>query len=151
MTILLFASFTFFVIIGMPVAFTLGLSSLVAIVLTGTAPLTVIVQRMFASIDSFSLMAIPMFILAGGIMDIGGISRRIVNFANIFVGAVKGGLAMVGVLGSMIFAGVSGSAVADTAAMGMVLIPSMIEKGYDKEFSGSVIAAATAPTMTYSP
>ncbi|HQL37243.1 MAG TPA: TRAP transporter large permease [Bacillota bacterium] len=142
MTILLFASFTFFVIIGMPVAFTLGLSSLVAIVLTGTAPLTVIVQRMFASIDSFSLMAIPMFILAGGIMDIGGISRRIVNFANIFVGAVKGGLAMVGVLGSMIFAGVSGSAVADTAAMGMVLIPSMIEKGYDKEFSGSVIAAA---------
>ncbi len=142
MTAILFATFAILCLIGVPIAFVLGLASVFAFIDDGTYTLTLVAQRMFTAIDSFSLMAIPFFIFAGSIMDVGGISRRIVNFAYIFVGAIRGGLAMVGVIGSMIFAGVSGSAVADTAAMGTILIPRMVEKGYSKKFAAGLIAAA---------
>ncbi|MDK2801010.1 MAG: C4-dicarboxylate transporter, DctM subunit [Clostridiales bacterium] len=142
MTGILFITFIILVLIGMPIAFTLGLASTAALLKAGGYPLTVVVQRMFTAIDTFSLMAIPFFMLAGGLMESGGISRRIVNFANIFVGTVKGGLAIVGVISSMFFAGVSGSAVADTAAMGSILIPAMSEKKYDRSFASAVIAAS---------
>ena len=142
MTTTLFSSFVILCLLGVPIAFVLGLSSVFAFIYHGEYPFTLVVQRMFTALDGFSLMAIPFFIFAGGIMDIGGISRRIVNFSFIFVGTVRGGLAMVGVIGSMIFAGVSGSAVADTAAMGTILIPRMVEKGYTKGFAAALIAAA---------
>lgn len=142
MTTTLFSSFVILCLLGVPIAFVLGLSSVFAFIYHGDYPFTLVVQRMFTALDGFSLMAIPFFIFAGGIMDIGGISRRIVNFSFIFVGTVRGGLAMVGVIGSMIFAGVSGSAVADTAAMGTILIPRMVEKGYTKGFAAALIAAA---------
>lgn len=142
MTSTLFSVFIVLVLMGVPISFTLGLASVAALLESGRYPLTLVAQRMFTSIDTFTLMAIPFFILAGGFMDVGGISRRIVRFANIFVGSIRGGLAMVGVLGSMIFAGVSGSAVADTAAMGTILIPEMVKKGYDKGFAAGLIAAA---------
>ena len=141
MTTTLFSSFVILCLLGVPIAFVLGLSSVFAFIYHGEYPFTLVVQRMFTALDGFSLMAIPFFIFAGGIMDIGGISRRIVNFSFIFVGTVRGGLAMVGVIGSMIFAGVSGSAVADTAAMGTILIPRMVEKGYTKGFAAALIAA----------
>ncbi len=142
MTATLFSSFVILCLLGVPIAFVLGLSSVFAFIYHGDYPFTLVVQRMFTALDGFSLMAIPFFIFAGGIMDIGGISRRIVNFSFIFVGTVRGGLAMVGVIGSMIFAGVSGSAVADTAAMGTILIPRMVEKGYTRGFAAALIAAA---------
>ena len=142
MATILFLSFVVFCVIGVPIAFALGLASIVAFIYDGGYPLTLVVQRMFTAVDGFSLMAIPFFIFAGGIMDVGGISKRIVNFAYIFVGTIRGGLAIVGVIGSMIFAGVSGSAVADTAAMGTILIPRMVEKGYPKRFAAGLIAAA---------
>lgn len=142
MTTTLFSSFVILCLLGVPIAFVLGISSVFAFIYHGDYPFTLVVQRMFTALDGFSLMAIPFFIFAGGIMDIGGISRRIVNFSFIFVGTIRGGLAMVGVIGSMIFAGVSGSAVADTAAMGTILIPRMVEKGYTKGFAAALIAAA---------
>ncbi|MHC1761168.1 MAG: TRAP transporter large permease [Negativicutes bacterium] len=142
MTSTLFTAFVVLVLAGIPISFTLGLASVAALLEAGRYPLTLVAQRMFTSIDGFSLMAIPFFILAGGFMDVGGISYRICRFASVFVGTIRGGLAMIGVLGSMIFAGVSGSAVADTAAMGSILIPAMIEKKYDKGFAAGLIAAA---------
>ena len=142
MIALMFVVFAIFVAFGVPIAFALGLASAGGMVYHGGFKLVLVVQRMFTAMDSFSLMAIPFFMLAGSLMDGGGISRRIVNFANVFVGWITGGLAMVGVLGSMIFASVSGSAVATTAAMGTVLIPSMEEKKYDRGFSAAVIAAS---------
>ena len=142
MITLMFIIFAIFVAFGVPIAFALGLASAAGMAYHGGFNLVLVVQRMFTAMDSFSLMAIPFFMLAGSLMDGGGISRRIVNFANVFVGWITGGLAMVGVLGSMIFASVSGSAVATTAAMGTVLIPSMEEKKYDRGFSAAVIAAS---------
>jgi C4-dicarboxylate transporter DctM subunit len=142
MTAILFGTFAVLCLVGVPIAFVLGLASILAFLYDGGYPLTLVVQRMFTALDGFPLMAIPFFIFAGGLMDIGGISRRIVNFAYIFVGTIRGGLAMVGVIGSAIFAGVSGSAVADTAAMGTILIPRMIEKGYTRSFSAGLIASA---------
>jgi C4-dicarboxylate transporter DctM subunit len=108
----------------------------------GLIPPSVIVQRMYTSLDSFALAAIPFFLLAGDLMGAGGISRRLINFANALVGHIRNGLAMVNVLTSMFFAGISGSAVADTSAIGAVLIPAMIEEGYDMDFS--VVITATS-------
>lgn len=142
MITVLFIGFAVFVLFGMPIAFALGLASVAGMLYHGGFNLVIVVQRMFTAMDSFSLMAIPFFMLAGSLMDVGGISRRIVNFANVFVGWITGGLAMVGILGSMIFASVSGSAVATTAAMGAVLIPPMEEKKYGRGYSAAVIAAA---------
>ena len=142
MLLVLFGTFLFLVIVGMPISFALGLSSVASLVFVGGYDLTVVVQRMFTAVDSFSLMAIPFFMLAGSLMEVGGLSKRIVNFAYSFVGFITGGLGMVGVISSMIFAGVSGSAVATTAAMGSILIPSMEEKKYDRGFSAALLAAA---------
>ena len=140
--LILFGVFLVLLVFGMPISFALALASVAALLNLGTYDLTVIVQRMFTSINSFSLMAIPFFMLAGELMEVGGISRRIVNFANAFVGWITGGLAMACVLGSMIFAGVSGSAVATAAAMGSILVPAMEEKKYGKGYSASVVATA---------
>jgi tripartite ATP-independent transporter DctM subunit len=111
------------------------------ITMGGISP-SIIAQNMVRGIDNFPLMAVPFFILAGEIMNVGGISRRIVNFAKALVGHVVGGLGYVAVLGSMIFAGVSGSAVADTSAIGSILLPVMDKEGYDKRKSTALICSA---------
>ena len=103
---------------------------------------------MFGGTDSTVLQAVPFFLLAGALMDKGGISRRLINFANVLVGWVTGGLAMVSVVASMFFAGISGSAAADSAAVGSVMIPAMARKGYAKDFAAALIACAgTIGTM----
>ncbi|QGP93694.1 C4-dicarboxylate TRAP transporter large permease protein DctM [Neomoorella glycerini] len=130
------------IFIGVPVAFSLGLGSLAALLSNGHLPLTVIPQRMMVNIDSFSLMAIPFFILAGEVMSTGTMSRRLVNFATAVVGHLRGGLGIVDVVASTIFAGISGSAAADTAAIGSIMIPPMIKKGYRPGFAASLQAAA---------
>lgn len=142
MITVLFLSFIVFLFMGVPVAFSLGLSSLIYLVGSGI-PLMVIPQRMFAGINSFTLLCIPGFILAGNLMNRGGISDRIIAFANILVGPIRGGLAQANVVASMVFAGVSGTAVADTASLGSLLIPAMHKEGYDLEFSCAVTASSS--------
>lgn len=127
--------------LSVPIAISLGVASTVAVSYADMSML-VIIQRMFGSLDLFPLMAIPFFILAGNLMDVGGISKRLVNFANSLVGSLTGGLAMVAVVTSMFFAAISGSGPATTAAIGSILIPAMVAKGYDRNFAGSVQAVS---------
>jgi C4-dicarboxylate transporter DctM subunit len=107
-------------------------------------PMVLVPQRMFTALDSWPIMAIPLFMLAGELMDKGGISRRTVEFSSACFGFVKGSLGMVSVMASMIFAGVSGSSTADTAAVGSIMMPAMKKKGYDMDFATALIAAAGA-------
>ncbi|WHH59857.1 TRAP transporter large permease [Petroclostridium sp. X23] len=130
------------VIIGVPIVVALGLSSVIALVTQGDIPIALISQRMFTAMDSFPLLALPLFLLAGKLMETGGISIRLVNFASTLVGHIRAGFAMISVVTSMFFAGISGSAVADTAAIGSILIPSMVKEGYDRDYAASVQATA---------
>ena len=139
---ILFAVFTILLVSGMPVAFCLLLSAICSAFYAGI-PLLVIFQRMFAGIDNFVLLAIPFFIFMGNIMEQGGMARRVVKFSNIIIGRIKGGLAGVNVLASMFFAGISGSAVADTSSIGSMLIPMMNEEGYDKNFSAAITSTSS--------
>ncbi len=141
MTLVLFASLLFCFIIGVPIAFSLGIASVATLEIASNLPLTLAAQRLFTGTDSFPLMAIPFFMLAGELMESGGISRRLFDFAHALVGFVAGGLAMVAVVAAMFFAGISGAAAADTAAVGAVSIPAMIRKGYDRGFAAAVQAA----------
>jgi C4-dicarboxylate transporter DctM subunit len=130
------------------VAVAFGLTSATFLLLLTDIPLALIPQQMFAGTDSTVLQAVPFFLLAGALMDKGGISRRLVNFANVLVGWATGGLAMVSVVASMFFAGISGSAAADSAAVGSVMIPAMAKKGYATDFAAALIACAgTIGTM----
>lgn len=143
MTALLAIVFLCTLVLGIPVAFCLALTSLVVLLVLGNVPLHLIPQRMFTGMDSFPLMAVPFFILAGDLMNSAGITHRIVRFATALVGSIRGGLAHVNVVASMFFAGISGSAVADTAALGSIMIPAMEEDGYDTTFSAAVTAASS--------
>ena len=133
--ILLFALF----LVGIPICFSLGLVSVYGIV-QGAFPLQVVPQRLFTGADSVALIAIPLFILAGGLMVQGGISRRIVDFADALIGHFPSGLALVSILACMFFAAITGSAIAATAAIGGIMIPIMRDKGYDDTFSAPLIA-----------
>ena len=143
MELLLAVVFIFTMALGIPVAFCLALTSLLVLLVIGDVPLHLIPQRMFTGMDSFPLMAVPFFILAGDLMNAAGITDRIVRFATVLVGHIRGGLAHVNIVASMFFAGISGSAVADTAAMGSIIIPAMEKDGYDKTFSAAVTAASS--------
>ncbi len=142
--LVLFISIAIFFMIGMPIAFALGLGSLFTLLIDPTLPLVLVPQRMFTALDSWPILAIPLFMLAGTLMDKGGISKRIVEFSSACFGFVKGSLGMIVVLASMIFAGVSGSSTADTAAVGSILLPAMKKKGYDMNFATALQAAAGA-------
>ncbi|MFC2161544.1 TRAP transporter large permease [Acidobacteriota bacterium] len=141
---ILFISIAVFFIIGMPIAFGLGIGSLFTLVNDPSLPLVLIPQRMFTALDSWPILAIPLFMLAGTLMDKGGMSKRIVEFSSACFGFVKGSLGMISVLASMIFAGVSGSSTADTAAVGSILLPAMKKKGYNMNFATALQAAAGA-------
>jgi len=144
MLTLLFLSFLILLFLGTPVAFAMGISSLLALFFLSHLPQTLVITRMFVGVDSFPLMAIPFYILAGELMEKGGISSRLVRFSSSLVGHFRGGLAMVAVLASMIFAGISGSAAADASAIGSIMVPAMIKKGYRKDFVVSIQASAAA-------
>ncbi|MDR1534258.1 MAG: TRAP transporter large permease [Planctomycetota bacterium] len=126
---------------GVPVAFSIGIAAIGGIMVRNV-PLTVVDQRMFTQIDSFAMLAIPFFILAGNLMDRGGISEKIVQFATDVVGHIRGGLAMVSVIASMFFGAISGSAQATSAAIGSILIPAMEKHGYDKPFAAALTATS---------
>ena len=128
--------------LGFPVAICLGLTSLVALWISDVM-LSLMAQRIFTGIDSFPLMAVPFFVLAGELMNRGGTTRRLIDFANVLVGRIPGGLAHTNIVASMFFGGISGSAVADAAAMGTILVPGMVRKGYEPGFSAAVTAASS--------
>ncbi len=128
-------------LLNAPIAIAIGFAATLGILVQGEFPLMVVVQRMFGGTDSFHLMAVPLFMFAGIIMEAGGISRRIIAFADALVGWLPGGLAAVAIASAMIFAGISGSAAADTAAVGAILIPAMKKAGYRSDFAAAVQAA----------
>ena len=131
-------------LIGVPIAFGLGIGAIVGFIADGKwVFLKLVPQRLFLGINQFPLLAIPLFILAGEIMNVGGITQRLVAFANTLVGHLRGGLAQVNILSSVLFAGLSGSAVADTSALGSILIPAMEKDGYARRFAAAVTAASS--------
>lgn len=140
--IILLLVFLALVFVGVPIAYAMGLSTILALIVLDV-PLAVFFTRTIASINSSSLVAIPFFIIAGDILTVGGISKRLIAFANATLGWARGGLGMVNVSASMLFAGVSGSAAADTVAVGGVMIPAMKRSGYDPGFSVAVTAASS--------
>lgn len=151
MIAILLISFFVFLALGFPVAIALGLSSLLGLICEGSTPLVVIVQRMFVALDSFPLMAVPLYMLAGLLMDSGGISKRILRFSNSLVGHITGGLAHMNILASMIFAGISGSAVADTAGIGNIVIPAMIQHRYPRSYACAVAAVSSTVGIVIPP
>lgn len=142
MALVLFLSLFVLLFIGMPVAIALGLSSAVAVWSASDIPLIILAQREFTSIDNFPLMAIPFFVLAGTLMEYGGISKRLINFANKMTGHITGGLGLVVVVTSMFFSAISGSGAATVAALGSILIPAMIRRGYHRNYAGALQAVS---------
>lgn len=142
MTLVLFSVFVVLVLVGVPISFVLGISSLAAMFFVADYPMQVVIQRMFAGVDSFPLMAIPFFMLAGSVMEKGGITSRIINFALALVGGLRGSLAHVVSISGVIMGGISGSGVADTAAIGTLMVPEMKKRGYELPFSAALVAAS---------
>ena len=138
----LFGLFAVLIVMEVPVAFAMALSSIATIVFTQPIPLSIVVQRMGTGLDSFVLIAIPLFVLAGHLLNRAGIAERIFTFADALVGHIRGGLAHVNVVASMIFAGMSGVAQADAAGLGVVEVKAMREEGYDPAFAAAVSAAS---------
>jgi C4-dicarboxylate transporter DctM subunit len=139
--LIIFGSFALFIILNLPIGIAIGLSMMVFLGLTHTLPMSFIATNMFTSADSFPLMAIPFFMLSGALMEGGGLSQRLVNVAESFVGHFTGGFAMVTIVTCAFFGAISGSAPATVAAIGSIMFPAMIKRGYSKEFSAAVIAA----------
>ncbi len=137
--LILFGSLALMVFINIPIAIALGLASIFTLIYTGD-PLGVVPSMMQATVQKFTLLTIPLFILAGALMDCGGISKRLIKLANCFFGGVKGGMGFVAVIAAMFFAAISGSGTATVAAIGSILIPAMMKEGYDGGFSSGLSA-----------
>lgn len=143
MILFMFVLLIALVILGIPIAFSIGMAAVVSMLFfVDNVPLNLIVTKMFSGLDSFPLMAIPFYILAGELLNGGGLTQRIIDFAKALVGHIRGGLAHVSVIAAMMFGGVSGSASADVAAIGSVMIPAMEKNKYGKDFAVSLIANA---------
>jgi tripartite ATP-independent transporter DctM subunit len=138
-------------VINVPIGFALSIATIVAILWTGSASLSVVPLNLFSGASSFPLLAIPLFILAGGLMETSGISLRLVNLANSLVGFIRGGLAMVTVVATMIQSEISGSSVADAAAIGKVVIPAMEKRGYPRALSAAIVSNAASAAILIPP
>lgn len=131
------------IFLGVPICFVFSITSVVGVFLVSGNPMLLIPQGIFGGMNSFTLLAIPFFILAGELMNEGGITERLVKFSGLIVGRMKASLAQVNIVASMFFGGITGSAVADTSAIGGMLIPAMVEEGYDADFSVAVTASSS--------
>lgn len=149
-TILLIGTFILFIALRFPIAYSLGISSVLT-VLYLKMPVEMVAQNTVKGINSFSLMAVPFFIISGELMSRGGIATRLVKLANAMVGWMRGGLAVVNIVASMFFGGISGSSAADTASLGPILIPMMNKQGYDNEFSTGITCASSVQGMLIPP
>lgn len=139
--LILFGLFFLLIVIGMPIGYSIGISALIAI-LSGNVNPVIFITSSLAGSNSFTLMAVPFFMLAGNLMATGGVAKRIVNFVNSFFGYITGGLAIVTTVACMFFGAISGSAVATTSAIGSFMIPEMEKHGYDKDFAATLAASA---------
>jgi tripartite ATP-independent transporter DctM subunit len=142
MTVLIFGFFGM-VALGVPIAFAIGSMAVIGLLIRGDVSLTIVVSRIFGSLDSFTLLSVPFFVLAGALFDTGGIARRLMEFARVLVGHVRGGLGMTTVTGEMFFSGISGSTTADAAAIGSVMIPTMVRTGYSPARAAAIVCAAS--------
>jgi len=151
--LVLVLSFVILLIIGVPIAFSIGISGILTMLMSiDTVPaLTTFAQRMATGLDSFALLAIPFFVLAGGIMNSGGIAMRLINFARVLVGKLPAGLAFVNVIANMLFGAISGSAAAATSAIGSIMGPEMKKEGYDENFSAAVNITSATTGLTIPP
>ena len=138
------AAFVILLVLAVPVAFAVGMAGFLGLWWSGEYPLTIIIQQLFLTADSFVLLAIPLFVLAGALMETGGIAVRLVRFAQALVGWVRGGLAMAVVIAEYIFSGISGSTIADVSAIGATMIPPLTRAGYKPEEAVSIVASASA-------
>ena len=148
--LILIGSFTVACLAGMPVAYALGLAAILAALWTGI-PLEAVMLKVSGGMSGFSLLAIPFFILAGAIMAVGGMAERLVNLAKVFVGFIRGGMALVNIIASTLFGCISGSSVADTAAVGSVMIPQMIKHGYPRLFAVNVTISGSLQPLLLPP
>ena len=146
----LLGSFAVLMLIGMPVAYAMGLAALIG-ALWLELPIDAVMIQVAAGVNKFSLLAIPFFVLAGAIMAEGGMSRRLVAFASVLVGFIRGGLSLVNILASTFFGAISGSSMADTASVGSVLIPEMARKGYPKDFATAVTVSGSVQAILIPP
>lgn len=148
---LLVGSFFLLAAIGVPIGFAIGASSLLYFVVYNPGFISMVPQRVWAGTNSFVMIALPLFILAGELMNGGGVTKRIINFCGYIVRPIRGGLGEVNVIASMIFGGISGSSVADTSAIGSILIPQMVEKGYPKPVALGITVASSTIGMVIPP
>lgn len=149
--IILFVALIIFILIGVPIGYALGGAGIISFFVSNPDFLMLVPQRVFAGLNSYILIAMPLFMLAGELMNHGGLTKRLVNFALLICKPFRGGLGEVNVVASMIFGGITGSSVADTSALGSILIPDMVEQGYSKEFSTGVTVASSTVGMIIPP
>lgn len=142
MGIMLSVALLGFMFLNVPIAFSMALSSILGLLIKGDVPLVIVPQKIFTGCDSFSLLAVPLFILAGALMDTGGISLRLVRLAQALVGHFRNGLGMVAIVSEILFSGISGSTAADTAAMGSIMIPAMTQAGYSSARATAIVCAS---------
>tara|TARA_B110000444_G_scaffold67406_1_gene63395 strand:- start:3078 stop:4355 length:1278 start_codon:yes stop_codon:yes gene_type:complete len=150
MIILLFSLFAFLAI-GVPIAFSLGLSTTLYFIIFNKDLLQVVPQMLFAGMDSYTLIALPLFILMGQLMNESKITSRLIDYCLIFIGNIRGGLGIVNVISSMLFGGISGSSVSDTASIGSILIPEMKKRGYPEEYAAGLTVASSTMGMIIPP
>jgi len=149
--LILLSTFGVFLVLNVPVAFSMVLGCILALLWQGAIPVSTITLKLYSGIDTFPFLAIPLFILAGGFMEQGGISQRLVQFAKNLVGHIKGGLGFVVVIAEIFFSGISGSSIADASAIGSLLLPSMTKAGYAPPRAAAIVAAATGMGMMIPP
>ena len=149
--LVLFCALFVLLLIGVPIAYALGLASLAYFLLEAPFGTGFVVHRFFAGINNYALVSLPFFILMGLVMNSGGITRRLLDLSMFFVGRLKGGLGLVNVVGSMIFGGISGSSASDTASIGSILIPEMVRRGYPMSFAAGITVASSTMGMIIPP
>lgn len=148
---IMFIALIIFLVIGVPIAFAIGGSGIIYMLLTNPSFLLTFPQRVWSGTDSFIIIAMPLFMLTGELMNHSGLTRRLIDFSMLLVKPFRGGLGEVNVVASMIFGGISGSSVADTSALGSILIPDMVKKGYPKGFSAGITVASSTIGMIIPP
>ena len=149
--LILLASLFIFLFLGIPIAYSLGFSGFLYFATVHPELLKILPARLYAGMNAYAMIALPLFVFMGLVMNSGGITSRLINFSLLFVGRFKGGLGLVNVIASMIFGGISGSSVSDTASVGAVLIPEMTKKGYSPEFSSGITVASSTMGMIIPP
>ena len=149
--LILLVSLVIFLVLGIPIAYSLGLSGFLYFAVVHPELLQILPARLYAGMNTYAMIALPLFVFMGLVMNSGGITARLIDFSLLFVGRFRGGLGLVNVIASMIFGGISGSSVSDTASVGAVLIPEMTKKGYSPQFSSGITVASSTMGMIIPP